>query len=118
MADTAVRSQRNYERYAQTGTTTNDYVAGLTTDIAEKWTLVIKNTHGANALKYKIHILPNRDVATDYDEYVPEQTLAAGGITALEIGEILVDNVLVYVKAASGGSQATYSISCIAKRIN
>lgn len=113
---TAKISNRNYPRYFTSGALTDSYTSILTTDIAEKATLVIKNTSSVG-LYIKVYIIADRDNPDLYNEWLSETEIAAGALETIAIGQILADNIIVYAKNKIAGSTASYSISAITKKL-
>ena len=92
-----------------TGTTTNDYAYGL------KWiplglsfkTIHLKNTDGANALKYKVLTLAYHN-GIEYEE-VSETGLAVGDMVQIILNHAYAC-VKVHVKSSVADSHAAYQI--------
>ena len=94
------------------GATVNDYAVALSwlcLGMGNK-TVLLKNTDGANALKYKVLTYANKD-GVEYEE-IAETVLAAGDTTqvVLEYGYALVE---LKVKSSVGGSHATYELDYV-----
>lgn len=94
------------------GTTTSSYANALNwkCDLLTRKTIVLKNTHVVNDLKYQVLSYAFVD-GLPYTEVV-ETTLAAGA-TAQVILNYSYSQVLVQVKDATSGSAATYTIDWI-----
>tara|TARA_Y100000310_G_C20552636_1_gene748899 strand:- start:466 stop:822 length:357 start_codon:yes stop_codon:yes gene_type:complete len=92
-----------------TGTTTDAYVAVQETDVAAFRTTIhyVKNTGGANGLKYKIEGTID---GSNYEELKTETTLASG-VDYFETDTDAWDSIKISVKAAVGASQTTYSVT-------
>ena len=105
------------------GTTTNDYVAAMdwvTQSISRK-SILLKNTHALNGLKYKLLTQMSLAISVDtqdpvQDEKVSEETLDAG-----EVAEFLYNRsyarMILQVKAEVADSQATYRIDRLGEGI-
>ena len=92
-----------------TGITTNDYAYGLkwiSLGISSK-NIHLKNTDGANALKYKVLTLAYHN-GTEYEE-VSETVLAAGDMAQIILNHAYAC-VKVHVKSSVAGSHAAYQI--------
>ena len=89
------------------GSTINDYVDALDWQClgTPSKTIHLKNTHGANALKYKVFTYAHKD-GNPYEE-VSETVLAAGD-TAQVLLSYGYAQVKVQVKSSVGGAHATY----------
>lgn len=93
------------------GTTTNDYVAALTWEVVGlgKKHVWLKNTDGSNGLKYKVLVYLSNETGALEKEFVSETTLAAAATDEFVL-ERAYSKIIIDVKAASAGSQATYQI--------
>ncbi len=91
------------------GTTTNDYVSALDLDARgmRSKTIILKNTDGSNSLKYKLLVSVMYSHGEQAEE-VAEATLATGAVAKFRyVGAYA--RMILQVKAASAGNQATYS---------
>jgi len=105
------------------GTTTNAYADAMdwiTQSISRK-SILLKNTHALNGLKYKLLTQMTLAISKDtqdpvQDEKVSEETLAAG-----EVAEFLYNRsyarMILQVKAEVAGLQATYRIDRLGEGI-
>ena len=96
----------------ETGTTTDDYADALDWDaryLRDK-SILLKNTDGANGLKYKLLVQMYYGGA-DHEE-VAETTLAPGEEASFQYLKPYA-RMKLQVKAASAGSQATYQVDYI-----
>lgn len=102
-----------YSEDTATGTTTDTYANAADLDCREFSTLylILKNTAGANGLKYKV-LTRAHYVSGAEDEEQAETTLAAGGAAEVKLWPIGA-RIRVQVKAAVDGAQATYQIDHI-----
>lgn len=95
-----------------TGTTTNSYADALDWSCIgyQHKNIQLKNTDGANALKYKV-LTYAYEGGNEYEE-VAETVLAAGAVA-----QIILDypyaQVKIQVKSSVGGSHATYEVDYI-----
>ncbi len=105
------------------GTTTNVYVDAMdwVTRSYTRKSILLKNTHGANGLHYKLLTQMSLVISTDtqapvQDEKVEETALAAG-----EVAEFLYNRsyarMILQVKAEVADSQATYRIDRLGEGI-
>jgi len=108
-----IRPRKYGESDHISGTTTDNYADALDWDTRGLgWkTIVIKNTHSANSMLYKILIRCEYDNGNDLEE-VTETTLAAGDDARNALNNSYA-RVKVQVKAATAGSQATFDIDYI-----
>ena len=98
-----------------TDTTTNDYVDALDWPClgTPSKTIHLKNTDGANALKYKVLTYAHKD-GNSYEE-VAETSLAAGD-TAQILLEYGYAQVKVQVKSSVGNAHATYELDYLGNK--
>ena len=105
------------------GTTTNDYVTAMDwiTQTMSRKSILLKNTHALNGLKYKLLTQMALAISKDtqdpvQDEKVSEQTLDAG-----EVAEFLYNRayarMILQVKAEVADGQATYRIDRLGEGI-
>ena len=105
------------------GTTTNVYADAMDwiTQTYSRKSILLKNTHGANGLNYKLLTEMSLAISPDMqdpvqDEKVSEETLAAG-----EVAEFLYNRayarMILQVKAEVADSQATYRIDRLGEGI-
>ena len=103
----------------------SDNVTGATVDAyatALEWfclgtgkkTLIIANTDGANALKYKVTTYANKD-GTGYEE-VAETEITAGNLAQVLL-EYAYAKVKVEIKSSVGSTPADYQIDFVGNRI-
>ena len=96
----------------ETGNTTNDYVSVLDWDtrfLRDK-SILLKNTHGSNGLKYKL-LTQFYYGGVDHEE-VAEQTLAFGDEVTFQYLKPYA-RMKLQVKAAVAESQASYQVDYI-----
>ena len=93
-----------------TGTTTAAYVSALDWSVEEmrEKTIVLKNTHASNSLKYKL--LVYAAAAGIVDEEVTETTLAAGETAKIQLTRQWARLVLQVI---DGSGHATYQVDYI-----
>ena len=92
-----------------TGITTDDYADALDwpcLGVPSK-NIYLLNTHGANALKYKVFTYAHKD-SNPFEE-LPETSLPAGDLAQI-ILEYPYAQVKVIVKSSLGGAHATYEV--------
>lgn len=94
------------------GTTTDSYVDALDWDCraGRDKSMLLKNTHGSNGLKYKL--LGAMAYSGQTVELVPETTLAAGETAKFQYVKACA-RLKLQVKAAVASSQATYQVDYI-----
>lgn len=98
-----------------TGATVNAYAAALDWGCLgfTKKTIHLKNTHGANALKYKLLTYVYKD-GNEYEE-VSETVLAAGDIAQFVLNNVYAQ-VKLQVKSSVGGNHATFAVDFTGNR--
>lgn len=96
-----------------TGTTTDSYADALDWLCKEygNKTIVLKNTHSSNSLKYKVLVRAEYTNGQDAEE-VSETTVTAGNLARIALNNAYA-RIKLQVKAASAGSQATYQVDWI-----
>lgn len=99
-----------------TGSTINDYANALEWPCLGFGTknIIIKNTDGANSLKYKVYTYAERDTGKYYEEVA--ETILAPDNTAQIILEYAYANVVVKVKSSVGDAHADYQIDYAGNR--
>ena len=99
----------------ETGATVNAYADALNWLCLgfTKKTIHLKNTHGANALKYKLLTYAYKD-GNEYEE-VAETVLAAGDTAQFVLNNVYAQ-VKVQVKSSVGGSPATFNLDYTGNR--
>lgn len=112
-----VAAGKGTEEVALTGTTTNSYVAALTLDARSlaRTTITVKNTDGANALKYKVEVRYSDYANGDDYEVVPETEITAGDWA---VDEWIYKRAMIKisVKSSVADSHATYQIYRLSDR--
>lgn len=98
-----------------TGSTVNAYAAALDWPCLglTKKTIHLENTHGANALKYKLLTYVYKD-GTEYEE-VSETVLAAGDTAQFVLNNVYAQ-VKLQVKSSASGSHATFVVDFTGNR--
>lgn len=93
-------------------TTTNNYADALNWFCAGygNKTIVLKNTHGSNSLYYRVLVRAHPD-GQDAEE-VAQTVLAAGNLARIALNNAYA-RVVLQVRAAVPGSQATYQVDWI-----
>jgi len=91
------------------GVTTDTYTDALAWQVSEigKKTMLLQNIHAGNSLQYRLYgYLADGEIA---DDLVPETTLSPGSTAEFHYDRQW-GKLVLQVKAAVAGSQATYSI--------
>jgi len=109
---------RKYE-----GTTTNAYVNAMdwVTQTMSRKSILLKNTHALNGLKYRLLTQMSLAVSIDTQEPVQDEKVAETVLVAGDVAEFLYNRsyarMILQVKAEVVDSQATYRIDRLGEGI-
>jgi len=105
------------------GTTTNDYVGAMDwiTQTMSRKSILLKNTHAWNGLKYKLLTQMTLIVSKDTQDPIQDEKVAETVLNAGEVAEFLYNRsyarMILQVKAEVADSQATYRIDRLGEGI-
>jgi len=105
------------------GTTTNDYVTAMDWDTQTifRKSILLKNTHGANGLNYKLLTQMSLAISADTQDPVQDEKVSEEILDAGDVAEFLYNRsyarMILQVKAEVADSQATYRIDRLGEGI-
>ncbi len=106
-----------------TGTTTNAYADAMDwiTQTLSRKSILLKNTHGANGLHYKLLTQMTLVISKDTQDPVQDEKVAETVLAAGDVAEFLYNRsyarMILQVKAEVAGLQATYRIDRLGEGI-